>query len=471
MANPRNPNHSLFSLLLLFPFFVLSSSLYSPQDNHLVACGSTSVPALADHRRFFPDSSCHLHSSGATFAVSDPSRDSPPLHRTARVFSKPSSYEFRVKEKGTHLIRLHFYPFSTSDFNLSSASFHVAAYGISLLSNFATSVPVLKEFLIPVDAEKLVVSFFPAEKSSFAFVNAIEVVSAPGDLIGHTASLVKPDQVEIFNGLSRQSFETIYRINIGGPKVTPFNDSLWRTWVPDTEGLGFVKLDSSASKTVSFSGRISYRKYGASREVAPDNVYSTARVSDSDHNMTWVFPVSLGYRYLVRMHFCDFASVTLNQLYFNIYVNGYLAYKNFDLSDATGQLLASPFYIDFVADVGSSGLLTIGIGPSKLSNPSWVPGLLNGLEIMKMNNTFGNLDEQVPLVLTMEDPAFRGIGEFVRSILCGFAFTSLLVVVFILALRLRAELRNTLGWSPLPTDVPGSKLAKGYTVASGMLDF
>lgn len=322
-----------------------------------------------------------------------------------------------------------------------------------------------------MDAGKLVISFVPARRSSFAFVNAIEVISAPGDPIGDTARLVNPDRIEKFDGLSRQAMETLYRLNVGGPKVTPFNDTLWRTWVPDA---GFRNSDS-VSKTVAFSGRIMYREGGASREVAPDNVYNTARVvdgakvSDSNSNMTWVFAVSSGYNYLIRMHFCDIASRALNELYFNVYVNGYLAYEDFDLSSATGSL-ASPYYVDFVTGVDSSEqLLSVSIVPSKQSSHLRINGLLNGLEIMKINNTVGSLDGGSPIILVLESPARRGFGEFLRSVLCGLAFMSLLVVGFMLLLRWRAETRNAVTWLPLPTDVSGGKLADGNPVVSGKL--
>nr|XP_010919105.1 probable receptor-like protein kinase At5g24010 [Elaeis guineensis] len=470
MGNPRIPLF-LFSFLQFSLLCALSWARFSPADNYLIACGATSASPLDDRRVFLPDSAALLRSSGPKISVSAaPLPASSPLSRTARVFTRPSSYEFQIKQKGTHIIRLHFYPFSSGDFNLSSALFHVSASGFVLLTYFGTSVPLLKEYVLWVDAEKLMISFAPAQRSSFAFVNAIEVVSAPADLIGDTARLVDPDRIEEFDGLSRVAMETLHRLNVGGPKVTPFNDTLWRTWVPDS---GFKNSDS-VSKAVAFSGRIMYQKGGASREVAPDNVYNTARVldganiSDSNSNMTWVFAVRSGYKYLIRLHFCDIASRALNELYFNVYVNEYLAYEDFDLSYATGSL-ASPRYVDFVAGVDSlEQLLSVSIGPSKRSSHSRINGLLNGLEIMKINNTEGSLDGDI---LVLESPGRRGLGAFLRSIVCGFAFVSLSIVGFMLLLRWRAETRNLVTWSPLATDVSDGKLAKGNQVVSGKFYF
>ncbi|WOL09980.1 hypothetical protein Cni_G18734 [Canna indica] len=478
MADRRSPNDLATGLLLFLHFSListLSAALFSPPDNYLIACGASSSASLQDGRSFLPDSarsSSVLHAHGRQISVANQSPDAAPLHRSARVFACPSSYEFDVKNKGTHLIRLHFYPFSTQEYNLSSARFHVLASGIILLSDFGTSNPLLKEYLINLEEEKLIITFAPADRSSFAFVNAIEVVSAPKDLILYPARLVRSDDVTKFDGLSKQALETLYRINVGGPKVTPFNDTLWRTWVPDGE---FLKL-SSATETFTYGGRIKYQSYGASREVAPDNVYNTARVtragtsvSGSNYSMTWEFPVKSGYKYLIRLHFCDIASLALNELYFNVYINGYLGYEDFDLSESAGQILASPHYVDFVVDVDASELLSISIGPSKLSSPSWIRGLLNGVEIMKMNNTMGNLDDESSVILVSENPLRRGFGAFVRSLVCGFTLVSLLGIAFMLFLRWRAESRNHMAWSRLPVDVSHGKLTAESPVMPGKL--
>lgn len=319
----------------------------------------------------------------------------------------------------------------------------------------------MKEFILRVDVEKLVIFFVPLDSSSFAFVNAIEVISAPEDLVEDKAGLVQADQVLNFNGLSKQAMETLFRINVGGPKVTPFNDTLWRTWIPDTK---FFDSDS-VTKIASFSGRIMYQRYGASREVAPDSVYNTARIIDAVNSseissrMTWKFPVAHGYKYLIRMHLCDIASLALNELYFNVYINGYLAYENFDISSATGQVLASPYYLDFVADVGSSGLLFVTVGPSRFVGHLRVDGLLNGLEIMKLNNTVENLDGKLPFALVLHSSR-GGFSAAVRSLICWSAFVMLSVVGFMLILRWRAESKNHIAWLPLPMDASEVKIAK-----------
>lgn len=333
----------------------------------------------------------------------------------------------------------------------------------------ATNSPQIREYFINLVSDKILnlarLSFVPADPDAFAFVNAIEMVSAPPDLIADTARLVNFDKVESFSGITKQALQTMYRVNVGGPRVTSFNDTFWRDWVPD---FGFL-VSNSPSKAVHYSGRVKYRKDGASPEVGPDNVYNSARVSSS--NMTWSFAVDPGYKYLVRLHFCDIASLALNELYMNAYINGYSAYRDFDISDATGQILASPYYLDFVVDVGSSGVLNVGIGPSKFSLPLKVGGLLNGLEIMKMNNTVGSLDGESSVVYVLGSPRTRSYMSFLSSLACGFAFVSLCVAVFMLVLSWRAERRNPVAWSRLPVDVADGEFVKASPWVPGKFVF
>lgn len=154
----------------------------------------------------------------------------------------------------------------------------------------------------------------------------------------------------------------------------------------------------SAAKRVVTTHPPNYQKGGASREIAPDNVYMTAQEMNRDNatlgarfNITWDFPVGLhGNRHLVRLHFCDIVSLSLNQLYFNVFINDYSAYKDLDLSSITIHSLASPVYIDFVADSDESGVVRVSVGPSELSGSLKVNAILNGVEIMKMVHLTGS---------------------------------------------------------------------------------
>ena len=116
------------------------------------------------------------------------------------------------------------------------------------------------------------------------------------------------------------------------------------------------------------------------------------------------------YKYLVRMHFCDIASISLGLLFFNVYVNGHLAYKDLDPSAVTNYLLASPIYADFVVDADHSGVVSVSVGPSSKSMAYAVDAILNGVEIMKMNNSVGNLDGKLPAELVLKCWLRRSVG-------------------------------------------------------------
>ncbi|KAK6135257.1 hypothetical protein DH2020_031000 [Rehmannia glutinosa] len=228
--------------------------------------------------------------------------------------------------------------------------------------------------------------------SNFAYVNAIEVFSAPNDFFIDAGgiALISPSGIQEFNGnVSDLALETIHRINVGGPMLTPFNDTLWRTWIPDDD---FLVL-KSAAKIARTTDPPNYQPGGATRENAPDNVYMTAQqmnvVNKSlifSFNITWDFPVrSWDATHFVRLHFCDIVSVALNMLYFNVYINGVTAYKDVDLSVLAFHQLASPYYMDFIVrNTRGSGVVRISVGPSDLSTTLRKNAILNGVEIMRM---------------------------------------------------------------------------------------
>ena len=354
------------------------------------------------------------------------------------------------------MVRFHFHAFDSPKLDLGRAQFRVLVDGYVVLSNFTRlnctgKNPRVLEFLIRVDGEKLVITFVPDKDSKLAFVNAIEVISAPKDLVPETAQyLSSSGNLVNFNLLNKQALEIVHRVNVGGPKVTPFNDSLWRTWVPDD---GFLR-SGFGSERLYFGGRIKYQVGGASREVGPDNVYNSARLMRSRNdsvpnvNMTWVFPIVGGYKYLVRLHFCDIASISLGLLYFNVYINGYLAYKDLDLSYITNSL-ASPFYADFVVDGdGSLGALSVGVGPSKKSIPYAVDGILNGVEVMKMNNSHGSLDGEVCADLVLESWSRGNSGILLTLVAAVCIVLSLSIVIR----RRMIGSRESVPWSRLPVN-------------------
>jgi serine/threonine protein kinase len=391
---------NLHFLSLILVSLVSFSTSFTPSDNYLLNCGSHTNTSLYN-RLFLADST----KPGLSFLSKDQSiplknQNPPPntstLYHTARVFTSSSGYKFNIMENGTHLVRFHFSPFVAQGFDLTSANFSVLVNGVLILTSSHLNYKynndsVLREYILEIDGNVVSIVFIPVNESSFGFVNAIEVFSAPKDfIIDDGVRLISGDGSKEFKKLSSQVLETIHRINVGGSQLTPFNDTLWRTWIPDDD---YLALKSTA-KRVSTSQPPNYQVGCASREIGPDGVYMTAQemnrensTLDARFNITWNFPVgSSGAQYLVRLHFCDIVSLAVNLLYFNVYLNGYLAYGDLDLSSMTTHVLASPVYLDFVVDSDVSGVVQVSVGPSVLSTTTKINAILNGAEIMKMVN-------------------------------------------------------------------------------------
>jgi hypothetical protein len=355
-----------------------------------------------------------------------------------------------MKKNGTHLVRFHFFPFKAQSFDLKSAKFSVLVNGVSILSEFRPSNDVvLKEFILKIESNLLEILFRPF-KSGFGFVNAVEVFTAPEDfVIDYGTRLIGPSGVEEYKNLSSLVLETIHRINVGGMKITPFNDTLWRTWIPDEDFLVFKEAAKHAVST----DIPNYQTGSATREIAPENVYMTAQQMNRENsslasrfNITWNFPVARdGVLHLIRLHFCDIVSPSLNLLYFDVYINGYIAYKDLDLSALTFHTLASPIYVDFVVHSDESGVIQISVGPSDLSSSIRINAILNGAEIMKMVNDVDN-----------NKTVHRGkqLWELLCSIVGGIFVLFIAVTVFLLATKCRKReskesTAESVGWTPL----------------------
>ncbi|KAL5218379.1 hypothetical protein ABZP36_019063 [Zizania latifolia] len=375
---------------------------YTPADNYLVLCG-TSGNATVDGRTFVGDAGLPasvLTTPQSTVANTSASQvtgsDEPALYQWARVFTATATYTFKVNKAGRHFVRLRFFPFRYQSYDLAAdAAFKVSVQGVVFVDGYApkNGTAVVREFSVNVTGGALAITFTPTGK--LAFVNAIEVVSLPDELIGDTAQMVNPPRQ--YAGLSTQALETVHRINMGEPKVTPKNDTLWREWLPDRNFQ--VNGDYAEHKQVA-PGKLKYQTGYATSLTAPDAVYSTATEVNTTAatlvtvnvqvNLTWRFDVPAGSGYLLRLHFCDIASKTALGSPFNVYVGAWRVLEEFEILGETFGLLPVPLYKDFVlsAKDATTGRITVSIGTSPLANalPS---GLLNGLEIMRMVGSTG----------------------------------------------------------------------------------
>lgn len=330
---------SSFLTVVLISLLYTCSKSFTPSDNYLVDCGSSGNTTIGA-RTFVGDASLPSKTLSASKSImanatssSVTSFDNPALYQTARVFTGPSSYSFQIQKQGRHFIRLHLYPFVYQNYDLTTAKFNVSTEDITLLTNFQSkniTGPMLKEYLVNITRRTLTLSFVPF--SNLAFINAIEIVSVPDNLILDSAQTINPASNYI--GLSGQAFETVYRVNMGAPKVTPDNDTLWRTWVPDAS---FIQ-NPSLAQWVSTNARLIYMEGLATTESAPSFVYSTATELASSNtttvgakfNMTWQFDLQEGYAYMLRFHFCDIVSKDPDDLVFNVYVGPWAVLTDLD---------------------------------------------------------------------------------------------------------------------------------------------
>lgn len=459
----RNRSLELFLWALSILCLARSSDGYSPPDNYLIDCGS-STNTTVGNRVFLADSLASKFVSTpqnvlASASNSVSSSDVSQLYQTARVFTGSTKYTFPISQSGRHWIRLYFSPFDYQSYNMSTAIFAVSAQNFGLLSNFSASGSVMKEFSLNVTSSNLVVTINPSDKS-FAFLNAIEVVSMPDTLIqdGYILPAWK------FQGLPSQALETIWRLNMGGAKVSAMNDTLWRNWDPD---YGFL-VQPNLAKNISKIGAVNYVSGGATADTAPASVYGTATEMNSGSdphsnvNVTWEFDIDVGSRHLIRFHFCDIVSPSLNQLYFSVYLDSSTVYSDLDLSILSINALAVPNFFDIVSGLSVSNKLRVSVGPYT-ANGAYPNAILNGLEIMKLNGAAGtsgsSSGKNVSVIVGTT------IGALIAALLAG--------VLFLWCRRRRQRLAKqglSKTWIPFSTNggtshTMGSKYSNGTTLS------
>ncbi|CAN6559684.1 unnamed protein product [Malus baccata var. baccata] len=463
----------LFIWVLSLLCLGLLCSGFVPADNYLIDCGSLANTTVGN-RVFLADNLASKYLSSPKDVVANVSLksitsfDDSPLYQTARIFPESSKYTFSISHSGRHWIRLYFYPFVFGSYDLSKAKFSISAQNFALLTDFSVQNTTLKEFSVNVTSDSLVITFTPSS-NSFAFLNAIEVVSVPDQLITDDVS----SGSEKFQGLMNQALETAWRVNMGGPIVSFENDTLWRTWVPDQSFL----VNENLAKDFSNIAAVKYDVGLATEDIAPQTVYGTltemnsADNPNSNFNVTWEFTVDPGFQYLVRFHFCDVVSKSLNQLYFNVYVDSSNVAPDLDLSTSTINKLAVPYYLDIVTASIVRNKLRISIGPSAVNN-AYPNAILNGLEIMKMNNSAGSLSG-TNSVSPSNSSSKSNVGVIVGASVGSFIAVALAGVLFVLCRRRKrlADQGHSKTWSPFSMNgtnshTMGSKYSYGTTASA-----
>ncbi|CAM6003418.1 unnamed protein product [Sphagnum balticum] len=161
-----------------------------------------------------------------------------------------------------------FYPFAFANWAANASLFSVTANRFVLLDDFRPSSwttpdfpSLFREYAVNVSSESLVLGFNLAP-GSYAFINELEVVSMPSDLYSNDASLLGQ-----------------------AGSITPLGIE-YPTTLPEYIALATV--------------------YATTREMGGNNTIN------HNFNLTWIFPIDLGYTYFVRLHFCEIFLSAIN---------------------------------------------------------------------------------------------------------------------------------------------------------------
>lgn len=465
------------NMLIIVSLFVRIGE--AENKSFLINCGSNSSVNV-DDRRWVGDlatgNNLTLSSPGIEASTNAYNGDSvySPLYRTARFFTESLNYTFQGAE-GKYFLRLHFYPFSFENYNVNDSSFAVEANGLKLALEFNVPGEILKrnsvlqssggnssisslvkEFFLTVDASVIIVDFIPT-KGSFGFVNAIEIVLVADELFVEMVNRVGGKGENSSLNLNKRGFETMYRLNVGGPMIKPDQDlDLKRMWEVDSSYM----LTANAGLEISSRANITYGSPNDT-SVAPLLVYRTARsmsnteVLEMRFNMSWKFQVDPGFDYLVRLHFCELVFDRANQRNFRIYINNQTASDNFDVFVRAGGMNKAYHQDYFDAMLSKTDTLWIQLGPDTTAGSAGTDALLNGLEIFKLSRN-GNLAhvERYP----NQDNHKRSktvilwatIGAGIASI-CVLACLVMLIICFCKKRRNKQTdtKKNSPGWRPL----------------------
>uniref|UniRef100_A0A7N0V5U1 Protein kinase domain-containing protein n=1 Tax=Kalanchoe fedtschenkoi TaxID=63787 RepID=A0A7N0V5U1_KALFE len=406
---------------------------FVPVDNILIDCGSPGNTSVGD-RVFLADNldptvltttqNISTKTTSLNFVSSVYSQS---LFATARILKGTSSYVFPIKQQGRHWIRLYFFPFADGAYDLSEGKFAVSAQNFTLLKDFRIrNGSVVKEYSLNITSDELILTF-TASPDSFAFINALEIVSLPDEVV---PVLVNASDTSVPSiNLQSQGLETVSRVNMGNMTISPMNDPLWRLWVSDDSFLANSKFGIFVTNV----SAVRYTKGLASEDIAPQLVYGSATRLNSEWDptsnvkMTWNFDVDPGFMYLMRFHICQIVDLGTGPLFFTVYVNSKDVIKNLDVGRETSDVFGSAFYKDVIMTINDR-MLNVTVGPSVV-HAQYPSAILNGLEIMKLNSSSGSLAaSEADLEVTKQNvKLIVGVAGGVLILLVGLAITLIIM--------------------------------------------
>ncbi|ESW25469.1 hypothetical protein PHAVU_003G038700 [Phaseolus vulgaris] len=406
----------LLHLFLFLPFIhLITCDPINVPDKILLNCGSYEASSfngenwIGDSGSNFLPPEYDKSSSAVLLSNMEDSLAPKVPFSTARITHSSLTYSF-PSSPGLKFIRLYFLSSLYLKMNPSNkAYFSVKAGPYTLVSDFNPSVFAeelnskffTKDFLVKVREDKLTITFTPSPliSKAFAFVNGIETFPVPKSIyfpgskvpvpyLGHQQILLTNDEYAL---------ETFYRVSNVGEDVDSQNAfGIWLNDFRYISGSHYGSVLNIKSRTVNLNYTTSSSKdYNYS---APSELYWTARTMGSGgddntkYNLTWSFPVDSGFKYLVRLHFCEISTVVTqpNQRVFKVYINNQTAEERMDVVASAGAPF-TPLQKDYIVMVpmesGSRKDLWISLHPNLESKPKYADAILNGIEIMKISDS------------------------------------------------------------------------------------
>ncbi|KAL8536273.1 hypothetical protein ACS0TY_011774 [Phlomoides rotata] len=380
-------------IILCFLFKGKATTTSNPQllsaDHIPINCGSTAPSTSLRGREwlgdFFPNlaPSIVVEGSSTRSSVVHPeltiSVDRLP-YNTARLSPSQFSYTFHLNP-GQKIIRLHFNPASYHGFRSFHDFFTVEAGPFTLLANFSASIAALttfvKEFCVIIpENQPLKLVFTPSitpSKLTYAFINGIEIISVPSTVNychgGDIGVQVVGSKSLIYIDNNSTALELVHRQNIKWGSVSSGDD---------------------------FTGMFGM---WAATEILKGN-----RVN----KMSWRVSVDVGFRYLVRIHFCELGlkMVEAGRKDFKLVINQMIVSTSGDFFQERGNhsFLLYKNYMVIVEGHKREGKHDIFL--SLQSDHVFLDrhGPLEGFEVFKLSNHDYNLASPNPLPPKRDSP-------------------------------------------------------------------
>ncbi|GER29435.1 protein kinase [Striga asiatica] len=385
------------NIIIIFFFFIstltsdfIVAASAAAYDHISINCGSPAPTSAAlGGRHWLGDDDDHDKSNfwvkGSSFTLINadlPLAVDPVPFASARVSRSQFSYSFRLPTPGHKLIRLHFHPCLNGNFHGDGDGdfFTVEAGPFTLLSNFSPSVTaralalstVSKEFCLiaTLENEPFHILFSPSlqqnQKSTYAFINGLELISLPPALSychgGDVRVLGQNSVVHIDN---TTALETVHRLNVRWDSVPSGAFGKWATVV---------------------------------NEKADD------KFNNNNNSITWKVSVDVGFRYLIRLHFSELRTkMAAKSNDFVLLINHVVAATGSDMLREDEGTIWYKNYMVMMQGHKREGKRDILISLS--SKDELVEGYnipLEGFEIFKLSNHDNSLASPNPLIPTID---------------------------------------------------------------------